>query len=212
MTDKVEDGLITEEYDIERVIQENQKLKKTVGDQGNEIGQLRKVADQILQNQVSRQEPEDDWDFDPVQKEVSGLKAELGQIKQEQALRKFENKHPGYLDKAKDESFQGWVQSSPYRSKLYARADSMDLEAADELFTAWEESQEYANQEHQQRRTNRNRALNDAAMESGSTGGGLKKNYYSRSALIDMRINNPAKYEAMRDDIMKAYAEGRVKK
>jgi len=40
----------------------------------------------------------------------------------------------------------------------------------------------------------------------------MRQKYYSRSALIDMRINNPAKYESMRDDIMQAYSEGRVKK
>lgn len=209
MTEEV-DGLVTQEYDIEAVIQENQKLKKVVGDQGNEIGQLRKVADQILVNQQQQAEA-DDWDFDPVQKEVNSLKNELSSFKTEAALRDLEAKHPGFRDLPKDEAFAGWVQSSQYRSNLYAKADGMDLAAADELFTAWEESQESANQANQQRRTNRNKALNDAAMETG-TSGGMKKDYFSRAMLIDMRINNPTKYESMLPEIKKAYAEGRVRK
>jgi len=208
----IEDGLTSEVYDLDQIVNENQNLKKKLGDQGNEIGQLRKVADQVLQNQLASQQPqEDDWDFDPVQKEMAGLKSELSSIKQEAALRDLQVKHPGCLDLAKDESFAGWVQDSNYRSNLYAKADSMDFSAADELFTAWEESQEKANMSHDNKRTNRNKALKNASMETGSSGG-VKKTYFSRTALIDMRINNPAKYEAMSDEIKQAYNEGRVKK
>lgn len=207
MTDE---GLITEEYDLEAIISENKNLKKKIGDQGNELGSLRRGMDQILQNQSAQQNEVDEW-ADPVEQEVSGLKQELNDFKTEAALRDLESKHPGYRDLPNDESFQGWVQGSDYRSNLYRKADSMDLTAADELFTAWEESQETANQNHQAATTTRSKALNDASMEKG-TAGGVKKSYFSRTALIDMRINNPSKYEAMRDEIMKAYAEGRVKK
>ena len=221
MTDEVQaiedaltgDGLTETVIDVDQLAKENQHLKKKLGDQGNELGTLRRGMDQILQNQLNQQQEtlEDDWDFDPIQKEVSGLKNELSSIKQQAALKELETKHPGYGELPNNEAFQGWVNKSQYRSNLYSKADSMDLAAADELFTAWEESQETANNDYQQVRTNRNQALNDATMEKGSAGG-MRKTYYSRTALIDMRINNPAKYEAMRDDIMKAYADGRVKK
>lgn len=214
MTDEVqaiEDGLTSEVYDTEAILNENKHLKKKLGDQGNEIGQLRKATDAILQNQLNQQETEDDWDVDPIQKDVSSLRNELSSIKQEQALRALETKHPNYLDTVKGEDFQGWVNGSNYRSRLYAKADAMDMEAADELLTAFEEAQESNNSQVTQKRTNRNKALKDATMETGSAGG-MRKTYFSRTALIDMRINNPQKYESMRDEIMQAYAEGRVKK
>ena len=208
MTD--ESGLtVTEVVDHEAEIA---NLKKKLGDQGNEIGQLRKIADYNLQQQASQQETvEDDWYADPVSKDVSALKNELNSIKQQQALRELENKHPGFRDLPKDESFAAWVGKSQYRSNLYQKADNLDFIAADELFTAWEEQQEGANQTHQQNSATRSKALSDATMEKGSAGG-MRKQYYSRAELIDLRINNPTKYDSMRDDIMRAYTEGRVRK
>ena len=85
------------------------------------------------------------------------------------------------------------------------------MSAADELFTAWEEQMQSAQDSNQARRTNRNKALNDATMEKGSAGG-TRKQYYSRGELIDLRINNPTKYESMLPEITKAYHEGRVRK
>ena len=209
MTD--ESGLtVTEEVDIEALIEQNNNFKKKLGDQGNEIGTLRRSLDTVLQQQTSQVE-EDDWFVDPTEKKLGALESELTTIKQSQALRELEAKHPGFRDLPQDESFAGWISKSQYRSNLYAKADRMDMDAADELFTAWEEAQESAGQAHQAQSTNRKQALNAATMEKGSAGG-IRKEYYSRSELIDMRINNPTKYEANRDQIMKAYAEGRVRK
>ena len=209
MTD--ESGLtVTEEVDIEALIEQNNNFKKKLGDQGNEIGSLRRSLDTVLQQQTSQVE-EDDWFVDPTEKKLGALESELTTIKQSQALRELEAKHPGFRDLPQDESFAGWISKSQYRSNLYAKADRMDMDAADELFTAWEEQQESAGQAHQAQSTSRKQALNAATMEKGSAGG-IRKEYYSRSELIDMRINNPTKYEANRDQIMKAYAEGRVRK
>ena len=209
MTENESDLTVTEEVDYEDVIQ---GLKKKLGDQGNEIGQLRKIADQQLQQQLNQQQAEeDDWYSDPADKKVAALESKLNSIEQQQALRELESKHPGFRDLPKDESFASWVGASQYRSNLYNKADNLDMTAADELFTAWEEQQEVANNSHQSRNQERQQALNSATMEKGSAGGTRKK-YYSRTELIDLRINNPSKYEAMSEDIRKAYAEGRVRK
>ena len=207
-----ESGLtVHEEIDVEALIEQNNNFKKKLGDQGNEIGDLRRNLDTVLQQQITQPVAEDDWYADPTEKKVNALEGELNQMKQSQALRELENKHPGFRDLPKDESFASWVGNSQYRSNLYKKADNLDMTAADELFTAWEEQQQAADGQHQTQRTNRNKALNDASMEKGSAGG-MRKQYLSRSELIDMRIKNPDKYEAMSEEILKAYAEGRVRK
>lgn len=206
MSDESQELTVTEVVDHEPEIA---ALKKKLGDQGNEIGQLRKIADQALQQQAAQ--TEDDFYADPLEKEISQVKQELGDVKQQQALRELEQKHPGFRDLPKNESFASWVEKSQYRSNLYAKADALDLMAADELFTAWEEQQETANTQNQSERTNRNTALNAAAMEKGSAGGG-RKQYFSRTELINLRIENPAKYDAMLPEIKQAYLEGRVRK
>ena len=169
------------------------------------------MADIQLQQQVNQQVEVDDWYTDPTEKKVNALEGELNSMKQTQALRELEGKHPGYRDLPKDESFASWVSGSSYRSNLYQKADTLDLAAADELFTAWEEQQEAANGQQANRTQNRKRNLNDASMEKGSSGG-TRRQYFSRTELIDLRINNPEKFAAMSEEINKAYAEGRMRK
>ena len=96
------DLTVIEEVDHEAEIA---ALRKKLGDQGNEIGQLRKIADMQLQQQIN-QTPveEDDWYSDPTEKKVNALEGELNQMKQSQALRELESKHPGFRDLPKDEA------------------------------------------------------------------------------------------------------------
>mgnify|MGYP001104960302 CR=1 FL=1 len=205
-----EDGLtVTQEPDLEYLISENSNLKKKLGDQGNEIGQLRKAVDLTLQQNSARQEVDDF--ADPLEKDVKGVRQELNSLKQEQRLRDLESKFPGFRELGQDESFVSWAGSTPYRQRLTQQADAMDLDAAEELLTSWEESRQSANQNHQQAATKRNNDLKAASMEKGSAGGG-RKNYFSRTELINMRISNPQKYEAMLPEIKAAYLEGRVRK
>lgn len=205
-----EELTVTEVPDLEAIIEENNKLKKKLGDQGNEIGQLRKATDSLLQQQASAAREADVY-ADPLERELQGVKSELTSVKQEQRLRDLESKFPGFRELGQDESFVSWAQSTPYRQRLASRADSMDLDAAEELLTSWGESRQQAGQAHQQATAKRSNDLKAASMERGSAGG-VRKQYYSRTELINMRINNPNKYEAMLPEIKAAYMEGRVRK
>ena len=184
--------------------------KKIIGDQGNQIGVLNKVASQVIDQDLTPSQPVDDWDFDPALKEVNELKGVVNQMKQEEALRKLEGRFPGFRDLPKDEKFMEWVQDSPVRSNLMARADGMDLGAATEMLSLWEERQKLAEELQVQGTSNRKRALNDASMEKGSAGGGTRKNYYTHHELQELR-QNPDEWAAKWPDILKAYSEGRVR-
>ena len=59
MTDEIDAEL----SDIERMKEENQHLKRVIGDQGNQIGDLRKLVTESLPK-------EDDWDYDPQEREL----------------------------------------------------------------------------------------------------------------------------------------------
>jgi len=52
--------------------------------------------------------------------------------------------------------------------------------------------------------------LKSVAVDTGSPAPTSRKTY-RRADLINLRLRDPARYEAMQDEIMAAYAEGRVK-
>jgi hypothetical protein len=49
-----------------------------------------------------------------------------------------------------------------------------------------------------------------AQVDTGGTGEGSKR-VYRRADLIRLKMTDPARYDALSDEIMQAYAEGRVK-
>ena len=56
----------------------------------------------------------------------------------------------------------------------------------------------------------RNKTLKAAAVQQGGTGESTKP-VYRRADLIRLRMQDPARYESMADEILQAYAEGRVR-
>lgn len=200
MTDEIDAEL----SEIEQLRQENNRLKHTVGDQGNQIGDLRKLVTDSLPKE------EDDWDYDPQEKEIRSLKSEIGQIKQTEALRQLEGDFPGFRELPNNQEFQDWIQESPVRADLYRRADGMDLSAAREMLALWKEREKIREELQVQGTTQRRQALKNATMEKGSSGG-QRKQYYSRQELIDMRWREPDRFAAEWPEIQKAYAEGRVR-
>jgi hypothetical protein len=49
-----------------------------------------------------------------------------------------------------------------------------------------------------------------AQVDTGGSGESSKR-VYRRADLIRLKMNDPARYEALNDEILSAYAEGRVK-
>lgn len=188
----------------------NQKHLKTIGDQGNQIGDLRQVVSQQIEQQTSH----DDYDYfdDPHEKELRQIKSEVSQLRTQDALRQLEDDFPGFRELPNNTEFQDWVAESPTRADLYRRADSMDINAAREMLSLWHEREQMKADLQVQGKTQRREALNAATMEKG-TAGGAKTTYWDRRDLQDMRTN-PARADEWASkwpDIQKAYAEGRVR-
>ena len=93
---------------------------------------------------------------------------------------------------------------------LHADA-TYDYETGGEILAAYKGLKAQAISETQgTQKANRDAALKAGATERGGTGQAAKR-YFRRTALINMKVNDPQKYEAMLPDIERAYMEGRVK-
>jgi hypothetical protein len=205
----------------------HQEAEKLIGKQGSEVGELRKVVDDYIRAQTSKdlqtKEPElDDGDFfvDP-KKTVSraidnhpaikeAKEASLA-MKKTDTLNKLGAKHPDYMQTIQDPSFADWVKSSKVRTELYLRAEQqLDFDSADELLSTWKEKQEITKKALDTSKMDRDKQLQTADVGSSSSSEKSSKKKYRRSDIIRLMQTDRAKYEALSDEIMKAYAEGRV--
>ena len=215
---------------LEEVVQMHQEAEKLLGRQSGEVGELRKVVDDYIASQTPTQapqqnvEPEDDIDYftDPqgavnraIENHPKIREAEQysTQYKQQAALATLSTKHPDMQEILGDPKFAEWIKASKIRTQLFVAADQQyDADAADELFSLWKErkavTQQTADVEKQARKQQLKAANTGNAR--GSTEGTRKK-VYRRADIIKLMRTDPDRYTALADEIMEAYAEGRVK-
>jgi hypothetical protein len=208
----------------------HQEAEKLLGRQSSEVGELRKVVDSYIQTQLSQQAPQetpdddDDVDFfvDPDKAVAKAIERhpkirEAEQVsqryKQQTALAQLQERHPDMQSILKDASFAEWIKGSKIRTQLFVQADQQyDHEAADELFTLWKERQATVQQTAEPEKT-----MRKATAKSASTGNARgnpdsnPRKIYRRADIIKLMKTDPDRYQAMSDEIMKAYSEGRVK-
>jgi hypothetical protein len=136
-------------------------------------------------------------------------------------LERFARKHPDFESTMHSPEFQGWLQKSAYRQGLAMKAASNDFDAADELFGLYQESGTTAPAKETKETPDPSKAARQATLvkRGGSSAAGVGANgdtskgkIYSRSELVDMRINKPEEFEARyAAEFLPAYREGRVK-
>ena len=208
---------------LDEIVQMHQNLEKEYSRQGNELGTLRKTTDKLLELETYKPEAtaepvheELDWDYDTknavettVNSKVSQVDKKLSALEQKLAVDNFKRQHPNFEKDAGSQEFLEWVQESKYRTNLYNRNyNGLDLDAAEELMLAWEDRPQPEQEE--QAAQKRKKDLKAASLEKGASGGSSKK-IFNRTELINMKIYEPHKYEAMLPEIELAYVEGRVK-
>jgi hypothetical protein len=209
------------------IIQMHQEAEKLVGRQSSEVGELRKLIDNYILNQSQpskAQEEEDDIDFftDP-DKAVQRAIERHPKIKQaeelslnmyqQQARAALQSKHPDFNQILGSAEFGQWVAASPVRVELFKRADAnYDVDAANELLSTWKERQQIVNKTKEVEEKEIKRQRKVAATGGGKGGGeGKSRKIYRRADIINLQIKDPDRYMQLQDDILKAYAEGRVK-
>ncbi len=204
--------------------------RKEMGRQANEVGEIRKLADELIKAQLQKpnevEQPKEVDFFENPQEairravesnpKVQAAEAYAMQAQKAMAKQQLQQMHPDLGRIVTDPAFQQWVTASPVRKQLMQQADqSYDLAAANELLSTFKEIRQVKQQVQQRQvsefdQTTRNQALKAAAVDTGGSGETSRK-VYRRADLIRLKMNDPSRYEAMNDEILQAYADGRVK-
>lgn len=214
--------------ELSDIIKMHQEAEKLIGKQAQEVGEVRKLADELIKQNLSsrtqpikEEEPEVDFFEDPkkaVQNTINNHPDVLAARQAGQEFRKMQiqqklaQEHPDFPQIVQDPDFVNWVKSSPIRIGLHTRADAeFDYDSANELLSTYKQLRSVkAKQTSDAGETQRKSSLKAATVDVGGTGESGKK-VYRRADLIRLKMQDPNRYDALSDEIMAAYAEGRVK-
>jgi hypothetical protein len=215
------------------IVKMHQEAEKMIGRQAQEVHEVRSLADQLLKQQLesnntkqtTEQTQEEDFFADPqsaVNRTVDQHPAVLAakqasfDMKRMQTGQQLAAKHPDYAEIAQNADFQNWVKASPFRIDLFTKADAeFDFPAADELLSTFKEIRQVksAQQSSQMKAVEakaQDTALKAASVDVGGSGE-VSRKIYRRADLIKLKMTDPDRYMALQDEIMSAYADGRVK-
>ena len=214
--------------ELSDIIKMHQEAEKLIGKQAQEVGEVRKLADELIKQNlagkpqyVKEEEPEVDFFENPqaaVRKTVDNhpdvlAARQAGQeFKKMQIQQKLAAEHPDFTQIVQDQDFANWVKSSPIRIGLYAKADGeFDYDSANELLSTYKQLRGVkAKQTNDAGETQRKSNLKAATVDVGGSGESGKR-VYRRADLIRLKMTDPNRYDALSDEIMQAYQEGRVK-
>lgn len=199
--------------------------RREMGKQANELGEIRKLADELIRSQLQpkqqeAEKPKTDFFENPdeavserIQSHPDVIAAKQYAVQAQQAMAKQQlaQMHPDFQQVIADQEFGQWVGASPVRQKLLQAADRYDLAAANELLSTFKELKKYRTQQVSTTETKAiDKSIKAAAVETGGSGESSKK-VYRRADLIRLKMSDPSRYESMQDEIMSAYASGRVR-
>lgn len=215
---------------VKEIVKMHEEAEKLIGRQGSDLGELRKLADKFILKELEQKAPKvedtiDEVDFfaDPkaaVKKaiesspEVQAAKAAALNMRKAETYATLERKYPGFMENTvQDPEFQKWVMDSKVRVELFSRADqAFDVDAAEELLSTWNERKARTESIKQTAAQETNRQVKAASTGVvGNSGEASSRKVYRRADIIKLIQTDPDRYEALQPELMKAYAEGRVR-
>ena len=215
------------------LVQMHQEAEKAIGKQGNEVGELRKLVDEHIRNQLEQrqeapkqvEEEPVDWFSDPDKAfeqrinnhpKIKEAEATVVETRKRTALERLQSNHPDMDDLLQDPQFAAWVKAKKSRQELFVRADQQyDYEAADDLFSTYKEIRG-VRQETQSQSERVDKELRKEQVKQASTGAArgtnppARKKKYRRADIMRLRQTDPERYNQMADEFLSAYREGRV--
>jgi hypothetical protein len=232
----VQEEAVAEEEDLpekyrgksaKEIAEMHQQAEKLIGKQGSEVGELRKVVDDFISTQTSKESqteveetsPEDYIDNPQkhVKKQIDSHPAikeaqdAAKQMKRTATLTRLNSEYPKLEEIVQDPNFAEWINGSKVRSELYNRAEvNFDYDSAKELLSTWTEKQERVAKVAETSKIDKDNQLKAASVGSKGNNEPVSKKKYRRSDIINLMQTDPDKYDALSDEIMLAYQEGRV--
>lgn len=208
------------------------ELEKEFGRRNNEIGELRKLTDDLLKLQINKGAEEapskkklgvDDLLDDPEQAishaiennpRLKQLEETLKQASVAKEKEYFESKHPDAYELVQTEDFQQFVTASPVLLKAFQEANqNYDYKTADDIMNMYKNVRMSKKQEAVEERGNKaKKELGAATVEKGNSGQSTRKIFRRADILRMVATKDPKFYdEKFQAELEKAYAEGRVK-
>ena len=213
---------------LDDIVRMHQEAEKLIGKQAQEVGEVRKLADELIkqnlgsrQQQTRQEEPEVDF-FENPQKaiqrtvdnhpDVQAARQATLEMRRSQIQQRLAQEHPDFGDIAKDQDFANWVKSSPVRLRIFEQADAgYDYDSANELLSTYKQLRSVKQkQSSDDGEATRKQNLKAVGVDVGGSGESSKK-VYRRADLIRLKMQDPNRYDALSDEIMQAYIEKRVR-
>lgn len=206
-----------------------EERERMIGQQSNELGNLRSTFDAMTKVQSVPAEPEpepvEEADFfvdpqkavdariqsHPALKEAREMAQKMAYAQSVATLRQ---RHPDLEEVMQSEGFKQWVTSSPARVRRFQQADqSGDVDEADDLISTYKEvTRTVANAKLAEKQAQK-KAVKAASVSGprGNADAASSKRVYRRADIRQLMKNDPERYESLQPEIMQAYAEGRVR-
>ena len=213
---------------LDEIVKMHQEAEKLIGKQAQEVGEVRKLADELIkqnlgsrQQQTRQEEPEVDF-FENPQKaiqrtvdnhpDIQAARMATLEMKKAQIQQRLAQEHPDFGEIARDQDFANWVKSSPVRIKIFEQADAgYDFDSANELLSTYKQLRSVKQKQvSDEGEVTRKQNLKAVGVDVGGSGESSKK-VYRRADLIRLKMQDPDRYDALSQEIMAAYQEGRVR-
>ena len=229
-TDQETDEGLPDKYkgkSAKEIAEMHQQAEKLIGKQGSEVGELRRVVDDFIATQTSKESQtkeapvtSDEFYENPqknVNKQIDSHPAikeaqkAAQEMKRTATLTRLNAEYPDLESTVQDPNFAEWIKSSRVRSELYNRAEvEFDYDAAKELLGNWSDKKERVAKVAETSKIDKDNQLKAASIGSKGNNEPVSKKKYRRSDIIKLMQTDPEKYDALSDEIMLAYQEGRV--
>jgi hypothetical protein len=217
---------------LDEIIQSYKELETLYGRQGQELGELRRVADDYIKEKMSaptnvgqtdiRQSFKEPIDFDSLpesekinavlEEKLAPMKQAYAELQKEKFLTKLHQTHPDFLDVAKTQDFKDWVLGSELRKEMFVRADrGYDYNSAHELLSTYKAIKGIRTETKREQQEIVDSSFRNAQVETGIVEDNAPRKIYRRADIIALKMKNPARYSQLEPEIRKAYEEGRVR-